>query len=208
MYFHFASSFIPLRSIMFRCFVLVLLVVAASAFAPLRSTIHSLTAANLAVGEVAPDFELESTTTKKAVKLSQFKGKKPVVVFFYPNDNSPGCTKEACAFEKKAPDFKKLGAEVIGISKGKAEDKQKFINDNNLNSMTLCIDSDDATRKSWKVPKALFGAFPGRVTYVLDKTGKCVSVYDDLAKAELHPDKALEALSNMQGGAKKGVFSF
>ena len=129
-------------------------------------------------------------------------------MFFYPNDNSPGCTKEACAFEKKAPDFKKLGAEVIGISKGKAEDKQKFINDNNLNSMTLCIDSDDATRKSWKVPKALFGAFPGRVTYVLDKTGKCVSVYDDLAKAELHPDKALEALSSIQGGAKKGLFSF
>ena len=73
--------------------------------------------------------------------------------------------------------------------------------------MTLCIDSDDATRKSWEVPKALFGVFPGRVTYVLDKQGKCVSVYDDLAKADVHPDKALEALADIKPEAKKGLFS-
>ena len=108
----------------------------------------------------------------------------------------------------KAPDFKKFGAEVIGISKGKAADKEKFVNDNNLNSMTLCIDSDDATRKSWEVPKALFGLFPGRVTYVIDKQGKCVSVYDDLAKADLHPVKALEALADIKQDVKKGPFSF
>ena len=84
------------------------------------------------------------------VKLSTFKGKKPVVVFFYPADNTPGCTKEACAFEKKAPDFKKLGAEVLGISSGNAADKEKFIRANKLNSMTLLIDTKDSVRNSWK----------------------------------------------------------
>lgn len=191
-----------------RAIVFAVITLAASAFAPLKVQSRISSAANLAVGETAPDFELESTTSKKPIKLSSFKGKKPVVVFFYPNDNSPGCTKEACAFEKKAPDFKKIGAEVIGISKGKAQDKEKFINDNNLKSMTLCIDSDDVTRKSWDVPKALFGVFPGRVTYVIDKQGKCVSVYDDLAKAELHPEKALEALADIKQDVKKGPFSF
>jgi peroxiredoxin Q/BCP len=73
----------------------------------------------ISVGDVAPDFELVSGTGK-TVKLSSFKKKKSVVVFFYPADNSPGCTTEACAFEKRAPDFKAQGAEIIGISSGNA----------------------------------------------------------------------------------------
>jgi peroxiredoxin len=60
--------------------------------------------------------------------------------------------------------------------------------------MELLIDEKDGLRKSWAVPRALFGAFPGRVTYVIGKDGKCIEVYDDLAKAEVHPDKALAAL--------------
>ena len=79
----------------------------------------------LKVGDVPPDFELPDKDGK-IVKLSQFKGKKPCVVFFYPNDNSPGCTKEVCAFEKAAPSFKKKGGPIIlGISVGKKEDKKK-----------------------------------------------------------------------------------
>ena len=106
----------------------------------------------LKVGEAAPDFEL-STYDGKKVKLSSFKGKKPVVVFFYPADSTPGCTKEACAFEKKAPDFKKKGAEVFGVSSGGAADKEKFIKTNNLNSMGLLIDAGDKVRTSWAVPR-------------------------------------------------------
>jgi len=148
----------------------------------------------LAVGEVAPDFTLK-TYQGKDIKLSAFKGKQPVVVFFYPADSTPGCTKEACAFEKKAPDFKKFNAKVLGVSSGGPADKEKFIKNNNLNSMDLLIDSENKLRTSWKVPKALFGAFPGRVTYIIDKSGKCVGVYDDLGNAEGHPLKALEILS-------------
>ena len=116
--------------------------------------------------------------------------------------------KEACAFEKKAPDFKSSGLRLLVYPREKLRTNKNLSMITSLNSMTLCIDSDDATRKSWKVPKALFGAFPGRVTYVLDKTGKCVSVYDDLAKAELHPDKALEALSSILRRCQERTFSF
>jgi thioredoxin-dependent peroxiredoxin len=147
----------------------------------------------LSVGEVAPDFELK-TYDGKSVKLSSFKGKKNVVVFFYPADSTPGCTAEACAFERKAPDFSKKNAVILGVSSGGPADKEKFIKTNKLNNMQLLIDSGDKLRSSWKVPKALFGAFPGRVTYVIDKTGKCTLVYDDLANATGHPEKALNAL--------------
>jgi peroxiredoxin Q/BCP len=127
--------------------------------------------------------------------LSSFRKKNPVVVFFYPADSTPGCTKEACAFEKKAPDFKKYNAKVFGVSSGGKEDKEKFIRTNKLNSMELLIDAGDKLRTSWQVPRALFGAFPGRVTYVIDKNGVVQSIYDDLGNAEAHPTKALEALS-------------
>jgi peroxiredoxin Q/BCP len=157
-----------------------------------RSGVRS-TLSMLAVGEMAPDFSLK-TYDGKEVKLSSFKGKKSVVVFFYPADSTPGCTQEACSFEKKAPEFDKKDAVIIGVSSGGSADKEKFIRANKLNSMDLCIDTGDALRTSWKVPKALWGAFPGRVTYVIDKSGKCSYLYDDLGNAAAHPDKALAAL--------------
>jgi peroxiredoxin Q/BCP len=157
-----------------------------------RSTSTKLHA--LQVGDTPPDFTLHDKDGK-AVQLSKLRGKKPVVVFFYPNDNSPGCTKEVCAFEKAAPLFKKKGAPVIlGVSQGSKDDKKRFIEANKLQSMTLLIDSKNEVRKSWEVPRALFGAFPGRVTYTIGKDGKILSIFDDLGKAELHPEKALAVL--------------
>ena len=96
--------------------------------------------------------------------------------------------------EYRAPDFKAKGAKVFGVSSGNAADKEKFIRANKLTSMELLIDAGDKLRTSWKVPRALFGAFPGRVTYVIGKDGVVKSVYDDLGNAELHPEKALAAL--------------
>jgi peroxiredoxin Q/BCP len=101
---------------------------------------------------------------------------------------------KVCAFEKRAPDFKSKGAKVFGVSSGGPADKDKFIRANKLQSMELLIDEGDKLRTSWKVPRALFGAFPGRVTYVVGKDGLVKSVYDDLGNAALHPDKALSAL--------------
>jgi len=147
----------------------------------------------LKVGEVAPDFSL-STADGKTFKLSSFKGKKSVVAFFYPADSTPGCTKEACTFEADGPKFKKLGAEVVGISSGGADSKKKFIGENNL-SMPLLIDAGDKLRTLWGVPKALFGALPGRVTYVIDKNGVCQGLYEDLVNSSKHSAEALKALS-------------
>merc|ERR1712146_552871 len=112
------------------------------------------------VGDVPPDFELMDKDGK-IVKLSSFRGKKPVVVFFYPNDGSPGCTKEVCAFEKAAPNFKKRGSPVIlGISRGNKEDKKKFIEANKLQSMTLLIDTEDKVKKVGRYRKLFLGSFP------------------------------------------------
>eukprot|EP01035_Chromulina_nebulosa_P016985 gene16985-22482_t len=163
----------------------------------------------LKVGEIAPDFEL-LTSKGTTVKLSSFKGKKPVVVFFYPADNSPGCTKQVIAFEKKSPDFKSKGAEVFGVSsQGKAE-KEKFIKTTSASSTTLLIDDGEKVRKAWDVPRALFGAFPGRVTYVIGRDGTVKGLYDDLANAELHPVKALDILEKTEAVAvpekKKNIF--
>lgn len=159
------------------------------------------------VGEVPPNFELKNFEGK-SFSLSSFKGKKPVVVFFYPADSTPGCTAEVCAFEKRAPDFKSKGAEVFGVSSNGAADKEKFVKANKLTSLELLIDEGEKVRKSWAVPRALFGAFPGRVTYVIGKDGEVKSIYDDLANAALHPEKALEVLAKEPSPepAKKGWF--
>ena len=69
-----------------------------------------------------------------------------MVVFFYPADNTPGCTQEVCAFERKAPDFKSKGAIVFGVSSGGPADKEKFIKANKLSSMELLIDAGDKAR--------------------------------------------------------------
>jgi thioredoxin-dependent peroxiredoxin len=110
----------------------------------------------VSVGESAPDFDLKNYQGK-SFKLSSFKGKKNVVVFFYPADNTPGCTTEVCAFQKRFPDFKALNAEVFGISSGGPADKQKFVTANKVTSYELLIDEGDKVRSAWKVPKALFG---------------------------------------------------
>ena len=179
--------------------VVLAFVASSSAFvsSPLRAANGVRGLQMIKVGDIAPDFELLTSVGKK-VKLSAFKGKKSVVVFFYPADNSPGCTAEACQFEKRAPDFKSKGAEVVGISSGNAADKEKFIKANKLNNMELLTDVGDKVRKSWEVPRALFGAFPGRVTYVIGKDGTVKFIYDDLGNATLHPEKALDALAAMK----------
>ncbi|CAM9814755.1 unnamed protein product, partial [Chrysoparadoxa australica] len=123
------------------------------------------------VGEQAPDFALKDAKGK-VVKLSDLKGaplRKNVVLAFYPKDGTPGCTKEMCAFNGELNDFRSLKAEVIGISSD--EDHSDFVARYNL-GMTLLSDVGGSVRKAWKVPSAMFGALDGRVTYVIDKTGK------------------------------------
>lgn len=144
----------------------------------------------LAVGEIAPDFSLKNQDGK-TVKLSQFKGKKSVVVFFYPKDETPGCTKEACAFNDNMSQFGKLGAEVLGVSSD--ADHTPFANKYGL-GMSLLSDIGGKVRKEWKVPAALFGALDGRVTYVIDKTGVVKAIHDNAFAPESHVAVAIKSL--------------
>ena len=152
------------------------------------------TALNLKVGETAPDFALVDQNGKTFKRSAN---KKPLVVYFYPADSTPGCTVQAKEFQKEIQSIRKeFKADVVGISGQGAESKQKFAQELGLD-FSILADEGDAVRNSFKVPKALFGALPGRVTYVLDKNGVCTSVYDNLADAASHIGKAKEALAEM-----------
>ncbi|CAM9273099.1 unnamed protein product [Hapterophycus canaliculatus] len=145
----------------------------------------------VSVGQAAPDFKLNDQNGKP-VSLSSFKNKKKVVVFFYPKDSTPGCTKEACTFQSDLSKFKQAGAEVIGVSSD--ADHSSFVAENNL-SMTLLSDIGGKVRKEWKVKGAVFGTIVGRVTYVLDKKGVVVSMYDNLLDGAAHSKEALKAVT-------------
>ncbi|HWR93635.1 MAG TPA: peroxiredoxin [Flavobacterium sp.] len=122
-------------------------------------------------------------------------GKKPVVIYFYPKDNTPGCTAQACGFRDQYEDFKNLGAEVIGISNDSIASHEKFIQKYKL-PFILLSDSDKKIRNLFGVKANLFGLLPGRVTYVADKNGIIQLVYDSM-KASNHIPKALEIITKI-----------
>jgi peroxiredoxin len=97
-------------------------------------------------------------------------------------------------------------ADVVGISGQDVESKQKFATELGLD-FSILADEGDEVRKAFKVPKAAFGLFPGRVTYVLDKNGDCISVYDNLADAASHIDAAKDALEEVKGAAPANPFA-
>jgi peroxiredoxin Q/BCP len=122
-------------------------------------------------------------------------GKKPVVFYFYPKDNTPGCTAQACSFRDQYEDFKDLGAEVIGISSDSISSHEKFVQRYKL-PFILLSDSDKKIRTLFGVKPNLFGLLPGRVTYVVDKNGIIQLVFDSLV-ATNHIPKALEIIKKL-----------
>jgi thioredoxin-dependent peroxiredoxin len=143
------------------------------------------------VGSVAPNFTLPSQAGEM-VSLEDFFGRKPVVLFFYPKDDSPGCTREVCAFRDNFEEFGKLDAEVIGISSDSVESHMSFAVKHEL-SFTLLSDEAGNIRRLYGVPKT-FGLFPGRVTYVIDKEGVVRHVFASQLSVERHVQEALAAL--------------
>jgi peroxiredoxin Q/BCP len=146
------------------------------------------------VGSMAPDFTLPSQSGKM-MSLEDFLGKKPVVLFFYPKDETPGCTKQACAFRDDFEEFGKLDAEVIGISSDSVESHRSFVVKHNL-PFTLLSDEGGKIRKLYGVPSA-FGLFPGRVTYVMDEEGVVRHIFSSQLGVEQHVEEALKALRSL-----------
>lgn len=154
---------------------------------------ESATAA-IEVGAVAPDFTLPDQNGS-AVSLSQFRGKKNVVLFFYPKSFSAGCTAEACAFRDSHEVFKDAGAEVIGISMDSVDTQESFAKRFRL-TYTLLSDSDGALQKLYSIPKWM-GLFRGRVTFVIDREGIIRHIFNSQVMVKDHVSQALETLKSI-----------
>ncbi len=118
------------------------------------------------------------------------------VIFFYPKDESPGCTKEACSFRDAYQDFQQAGAEVVGISSDEVRAHQSFISNHNL-PYTLLSDTDKKVRKQFGVPGSLFGLIPGRVTYIIDSKGIVQHIFNSQLNTEGHIKKAIEIVGQI-----------
>jgi peroxiredoxin Q/BCP len=148
----------------------------------------------LQVGDKIPQFSAK-VSNGDDFDSSSIVGKKPVVFYFYPKDNTPGCTAQACSFRDQFEDFKDLGAEVIGISSDSVESHVKFAKQYKL-PFLLLSDNDKKIRNLFGVKPSLFGLIPGRVTYVADKTGIIRLIFDSLV-ATNHIPRALETVKKM-----------
>ena len=124
-------------------------------------------------------------------------GEKNLVIYFYPKDDSPGCTKEACSFRDQFEAFTEADAVVIGISGQSVKSHKEFAEKHRL-SFTLLSDEGDKIRKQFGVPTNLMGLLPGRVTYVADKKGKVLYVFNSQTQAAKHVDEALRILKELK----------
>ena len=147
------------------------------------------------VGDAAPDFTLPKQDGSP-VTLKTLLGKGPVVLYFYPKDDTPGCTAEACSFRDAYEDFKEAGAEVVGISSDSAGAHRDFADKHRL-PFVLVSDDGGKVRKLYGVPSTL-GLLPGRVTYVIDPAGVVRHVFNSQLNPTKHVREALEVLRAQQ----------
>ncbi len=143
------------------------------------------------VGDRAPNFTLKNQNGE-SVSLSDFKGEKAVVLYFYPKDDTPGCTTESCAFRDSYTTFSDVGAEVIGISGDSVSSHKQFAQKHNL-PFTLLSDQGNQVRKLYGVPATLF-VLPGRVTYVIDKEGIVRHIFNSQLDFQGHINESLKVL--------------
>jgi thioredoxin-dependent peroxiredoxin len=143
-------------------------------------------------GDRAPDFTLPNQAGSP-IKLTDVLSKGPVVLYFYPKDDTPGCTAEACSFRDAYEDFKEAGAEVVGISSDSAGAHRAFADKHRL-PFTLVSDEGGKVRKLYGVPGNLLGLVPGRVTYVIDAGGVVRHVFNSQLNPTKHVREALDVL--------------
>jgi len=147
------------------------------------------------IGDKCPYFSLLDQNGEM-VAIKEIIGEKNIVIYFYPKDNTWGCTKQACSFRDSFQDFIDLGCEVIGISTDSVDSHKMFSTKYNLNFKILS-DVDDEVREKFGVPKSLFGIIKGRVTYIIDKKGNVVWKFNSQLNAEGHISKSIEVLKEL-----------
>jgi len=151
--------------------------------------------ASIQPGDRAPDFTL-TDQHGQPVTLSAVLEKSAVVLFFYPKDDTPVCTREACAFRDAYDDFVEAGATVIGISSDKTASHRRFADKHGL-QFTLVSDTTGSVRAAYRVPKTLF-VLPGRTTFVINRSGIVQLAFTNARNGEQH---VKEALATLQRGA-------
>lgn len=147
----------------------------------------------LKVGDKVPVFIAKNTDGTQFDSL-EIVGKKTVVLYFYPKDNTSICTAQACSFRDQYESFTDLGAEVIGVSSDSVASHSDFSKKYKL-PFTLLADENKKIRTLFGVPSSLFGLLPGRVTYVIDKSGIVRMVFNSV-KGQNHITKALDFIKN------------
>jgi thioredoxin-dependent peroxiredoxin len=146
------------------------------------------------VGDKAPAFEAKDQDGK-TVKLADFAGKQAVLLYFYPKDDTPGCTKEACGFRDRLDDLKKQGVAVLGVSRDDAESHKKFIAKHSLN-FPLLVDTDGRITEAYSASMAGRN-ISRRVSFLIDKSGKIVHV-TDAPSADKHLAEMKEAIDKLK----------
>ncbi|MFM6946346.1 MAG: peroxiredoxin [Flavobacteriales bacterium] len=150
---------------------------------------------DIKIGDDCPLFSLPDSRAQ-AIDMQEYVGKKIVVLFFYPKDDTPGCTKEACAFRDAYADFLDLGCEVFGISSDDALSHQAFQDKHQL-PYPLLADTQKKVRQLFGVPRSLFGLIPGRVTYIVDLNGKIAGIFNSQTNPVGHIKEALRVVRSL-----------
>ncbi len=145
-------------------------------------------------GEPAPEVKL-TKADGSSVALQELLGKGPVVLYFYPKDETPGCTAEACSFRDQYEDFKAAGAEVIGVSSDDGASHEAFKANHRL-PFTLLSDPGGVAARAFGVKKT-FGLIAGRVTFVIDRAGVIRHRFDSQIRVQKHVQEALEIVKSL-----------
>ncbi|MEZ5104110.1 MAG: redoxin domain-containing protein [Draconibacterium sp.] len=146
------------------------------------------------VGDTIPNIVLKDQSGELFDLKAQTEGKN-IVLYFYPMDDTKGCTAQACAFRDQFEDFVEANAVVVGISGQSVESHANFVSKYNL-PFTLLSDEGNEVRKLFGVPSNLFGMFPGRVTYVINKEYKVVYIFNSQTKIKEHIENSLNKLNS------------
>ncbi|MBO4256658.1 peroxiredoxin [Streptomyces griseorubiginosus] len=152
-------------------------------------------AQGIKVGDKAPDFTLPSQSGEP-VRLYDWLGEGAVVLYFYPKDDTRGCTAEACAFRDSHEVFTDAGAQVIGVSSDSVDRHAAFAGRHSL-PFTLLSDEGARVRKAYGVPTT-FGLIPGRVTYVIDRQGTVRHLFNSMTGIDRHISEALQVVRQIQ----------
>jgi thioredoxin-dependent peroxiredoxin len=150
---------------------------------------------SIQVGDTVPDNPL-TVHDDRTLSLADFKGKQTVVLFFYPADDTPLCTREVCSFRDAYQEFVRAGASVIGVS-GDSESTHRLFAEAQRLPYLLVADANGSLRRAFGVPKS-FGLIAGRVTYVIDRDGIVRDVFNYQFSAQKHVDNALRIVRSLE----------